>query len=245
MKLRALLLLFTVLVFAVPAYAQNETLVSFFGFDYETDAPPDPPGNTVYLGLGDSYYAVGFATSFHPTWFSTVYDPGTYEYTFYQYGLTVDSYSYDANVLYVTFASGGKVDYYEDSSFNAANPPAPPNCPRYGINPPNADSPSKFSDGTLAIAGDLDNASLYYDYNVGVEQGGFSSEMNITGGLYSSYVPGPSWNGWFMTGLIVPPPTSDPCQPPAGYDHQLSGECIHPVTASSHGTWGALKKLYR
>lgn len=242
MKLRALLLLLTALVaFAAPA-AADETLVNFFGFDYEVDAGAP---NATYLDVGDSYYAVGFATSYNPTWFGCCYDPGTYEYTFYQYGLTVDSYSFDSNVLFVTFAPGGAVDYYEDASFNAANPPAPPNCPRYGINPPNADSPSKFADGALAISGALVNASLYYDYNAGINSGGFQSEMNITGGLYSSYVPAGSWNGWFMTGLIVPPPSSDPCPAPAGYDHQLSGSCTHPVVANSHGTWGSLKKLYR
>lgn len=241
MKLRALLLLLTVLLaFAVPAAAQDEVLVSFTGYDYQVD-PPGPP-NGVYLALGDSYYGVGFATSFHPIWLQPYVDTGVNEYTFYQHGLVVDSYFFGGGLLYVTFAPGGAVEYYEDPLKDAQNSP---NCPAYGSNPPNADSPSKFNNGLAAITGSLDNASLYYDYNVGVDQGGFQSEMNITGGAYAFYVPAPSWNGWFMSGLIEPPPGGNPCAAPVGYDHQLAGECRHPVVASSHGTWGSLKKLYR
>ena len=243
MKLRLLLLLLTALAaFAVPAAAQDEVLLSFTGYDYQTD--PGAP-NGVYLALGDSYYSVGFATSFHPVWLAPYVDNVANEYTFYQHGLVVDSYDFTSGVLVVTFAPGGVVDYYEDPSKDARNPPNPPNCPRYGSNPPNADSPSRFSNGLLAITGTLPNASLYFDYNPGVGQGGFQSEMDITGGVYAFYVPAPSWNGWFMSGLVVPPPGGNPCAAPAGYDHQLSGECRHPVVANSHWTWGALKRLYR
>ena len=241
MKLRFSLLLFSALVvFAVPAPAQDEVLLSFTGYDYQTD--PGAP-NGVYLALGDSYYAVGFATSFHPTWLDPYVDTGVNEYTFYQHTLVVDSYSFASGVLVVTFAPGGVVDYYEDPSKDAQNPPNPPNCPAYGSGPPNLDAPSKFSNGLLAITGTLDNASLYYDYNF--DQGGFQSEMNITGGAYAFYVPAGSWNGWFMSGLVLAPPGGNPCPAPTGYDHQLSGECRHPVVSNSHGTWGALKKLYR
>jgi len=240
MKLRSSLLLLTaLLVFAVPAAAQDEVLLSFTGYDYQTD--PGAP-NGVYLDLGDSYYAVGFVTSFHPTWLDPYVDPSVNEYTFYQSGLVVDTYSFVSNVLVVTFASGGVVEYFEDPSKNATDP-IPPNCPAYGSNPPNADAPSKFNDGLMAISGSLDNASLYYDYNF--DQGGFQSDMNITGGAYAFYVPPPSWNGWFMSGLVSPPPGGNPCPAPTGYDHQLSGECRHPVVPTSRGTWGALKKLYR
>lgn len=241
MKLRALLFLLTVLLaFAVPAAAQDEVLLSFTGYDYQTD--PGAP-NGVYLALGDSYTAVGFATSFHPTWLDPYVDTGVNEYTFYQHGLVVSSYSFTSNVLVVDFAPGGHVEYYEDPSFDATNPPNPPNCPRYGAFPPNADAPSKFNNGLAAITGSLDNASLYFDYNAG--QGGFQSEMNIDGGAYAFYVPAPSWSGWFMSGLIPPPPGGNPCAAPPGYDHQIAGECRHPVVANTHGTWGALKKLYR
>ena len=240
MKLRSVLLLLTALsAFAIPAAAQDEALLNFTGYDYETDGVP----NATYLDMGDSYFAVGFVTSFHPVWLEPYVDTGLNEYTFYQYGLTVDSYFFAGGILSVTFASGGEIDYYEDPSKNAQNPPNPPNCPAYGSNPPNADSPAKFSDGTLAISGALVNASLYYDYNT--DMGGFQSEMNITGGAHSVYVPPPSWNGWLMTGITTPPPGGNPCPAPAGYDHQLSGECRHPVVPANRGTWGSLKKLYR
>ncbi len=243
MKLRVLLPLFTVLLaFAAPAAAQDEVLLSFTGYDYQTDAgAPD----TVYLAIGDSYYAVGFVTSFHPTWLQPYVNPAVNEYTLYQFGLVVDSYNFTGGVLVVTFAPGGRVGYFEDPSKNATNPPNPPNCPAYGSNPPNADSPSKFNDGLAAITGALDNASLFFDFNAGVNQGGFQSGMNIDGGAYAFYVPAPSWSGWFLSGLVTPPPGGNPCPAPTGYDHQMSGECRHPVVPTSHGSWGALKKLYR
>jgi len=239
MKRKASLLLFTALLafaFAVPALAADEVLLGFTGYDFQTDGAP----NATYLALGDSYHAVGFVTYFHPVWLEPYVDTGANEYTFYQHGLTVDSYDFTANFLYVTFAPGGSVEYYEDASFNATNPPNPPNCPTYGNNPPNATSPANFSDGTLAIAGSLTNANLYYDYNF--NQGAFGADMNITGGADAAYVPASSWQGWFMSGLFATP--SGSCAP-AGYDHILSGECRHLVTTSTRGTWGQIKKLYR
>lgn len=244
MKLRALLLLLTAFaIYAVPAAAQDEALLSFTGYDYQVDpgSPPAPPdGNGPYLGIGHSYYALGFVTSFNPTWLQPYVDQGANEYTFYQHGLVVNSYFFGANQLYVTFAAGGGVEYYEDPSKDAKNSP---NCPAYGVQPPNADAPSKFINGTAAITGNLVNASLSYDYNS--NQGGFQAEMNITGGADAGYVPPPSWNGWIMSGLVVPPPGGNPCPAPAGYDHQIAGECRHPVVATNHGTWGSIKKLYR
>lgn len=235
----SLLLFIALLVAAVPAAAQDEALLNFTGYDYQTDGTPGSP----YLALGDSYYALGFVTSFHPTWLQPYVDTSTHEYTFYQYGLVVNSYNFSGGVLVVTFGPGGSVDYYEDASKNAQNPPNPPNCPAYGSNPPNVDAPSKFMDGTLAISGTLANAQLYFDYNL--NQGGFQADMNIVGGADAIYVPAASWNGWFMSGLVTPPPGGNPCPAPTGYDHQLSGECRHPVVATNHGTWGQLKKLYR
>ncbi|MBI1796028.1 MAG: hypothetical protein HY076_03170 [Candidatus Eisenbacteria bacterium] len=235
MKRKVSLLLFTALLaFAVPALAADEALLGFTGYDFKT-----PAGGT-YLAIGDSYQAVGFVTYFNPTWLQPYVDPGANEYTFYQHGLVVNSYSFSGNFLFVTFANGGSVEYYEDPSFDATNPPNPPNCPRYGNNPPNATSPSTFSNGTLAISGSLANATLYYDYNS--NQGAFGADMTITGGVDAVYVPPGSWSGWFMSGLFNTP--SGPCAP-AGYDHILSGECRHPVTATTGKTWGALKKLYR
>src|SRR5258705_5616990 len=109
MKLRALLLLLTALaMFAVPAAAQDEVLVSFTGYDYQVDpnSPPAlPDGNGVYLAIGDSYFAVGFATSFHPVWLQPYVDTGTNEYTFYQHGLVVNSYFFGRNQRYATFAN--------------------------------------------------------------------------------------------------------------------------------------------
>ena len=233
------LLLFTVLLaFAAPAFA-DEVLLNFYGYDYEN--PDLNPGT--YLALGDGYEAVGFVSSFHPVYLDPYVNPSAYEYTLWQHGLIVNFYDFTGTVLSVTFAPGGRADYYEDASFNATNPPNPPNCPKYGSNPPNADAPSKFNDGTLALGGSLANAYLYYDYNN--NGGGFSGEMTLDSGADIIYVPTGSLAGWFMTGLLTPGPSSGTCPAPTGYDHNITGDCRQTVVPTTHQSWGKIKSLYR
>ena len=55
-------------------------------------------------------------------------------------------------------------------------------------------------------------------------------------------------NGWILGGLSGTHSLSGPPNPniPAGYDHQVSGECRRPgPTPTTHHTWGAIKALYR
>ena len=241
MKLGAsLLFLGLMTAAAVPSFAAEEVLVSFTGFDYDIPAPASP----TYLALGDGYRQVGFATSFHPVFLDPFVDQGAKEYTFYLSNLTVNYYDFTSNVLTVTFVNGGRDEYFEDASKNARNDPNPPNCPKYGINPPNADAPSKFTDGTFVLGGTLSDAYLYYNYTQ--QSGGFSAGMTVDSGSWwtANYIPIGSAPGWLLSSLMKPPVVAT-CPAPLGYDHQVTGECRQDVTSATHGTWGALKKLYR
>jgi hypothetical protein len=240
MKRWALLPLCTALLIALaaPAFGQAEVLLSFTGVDYDVPAL----GSTTYLDVGDGYRQVGFVTSVHPVWLDPYFDTSTNEYTYYLSGLTVATYSFDGFDLYVTFANGtGRADYYEDPSKNAENPPSPPNCPSYGINPPNADVPSKFTDGTLVVGGTVDDGELYYNYPS--QSGGMGGSMTIDVDTYG-YIPVGSYPGWLVSALASPTPSGS-CPVPTGYDHNVSGECSHPVTNTKTKTWGAIKALYR
>src|SRR5439155_14226220 len=134
---------------------------------------------------------------------------------------------------------GGRTRYFEDP-FSGGTMPV------YGINPPNGTSPSTFNDGNLALGGKTYNFVIDYDWGAG--QGSFSGNMDLDEGDDIGYIPTQSLAGWIIGGLsgayslFGPPNTSVP----AGYDHQVSGECYRQSpTAASQRSWGAIKALYR
>ena len=229
MKRKALLLIFTAAIaLAAPALASDVFLVGFTGFDYE-DANNDAVN---YLAVGDGYKALGFVTSFG-TYLEPYVDPSTFEYTFYNYGLTVQTRSFIGGVLEVTFNNGGRGRYYSDplSGGTAAT---------YGVNPPNATAPSTFIDGTVELGGSIDDFALVYDFNA--NQGNFVGQMNLDEGSELIYIPSGQRNGWHLGGLAGRPNNSIP----TGYGNQLEGECRIPgETAAKNTSWGVIKSLYR
>lgn len=229
MKRKALLLFCTLsLAFAAPAFAQDELLFGFNGFDYE-DPNPNP---ATYLDVGEGWKAVGFMTSVGPLLDPWV-DTGLNEYTVHIYDLTVDQRFFSSPFLTVLFNPNGRGRYYADAIAGGT-------AATYGTNPPNATSPSTFIDGSMRIGGDVDNFVLVYNFSTG--QGNFSGDMTLDEGPDLIYVPPAQHAGWILGGLAGQPnPTV-----PAGYDHQISGECRIPgSTPTTHKTWGAVKSLYR
>lgn len=230
MKRRALLLLFTALLaLAVPAQAADILLFGFTGYDYE-----DPDLDAAnYLAVDDGYKVVGFATSFGP-YLDPYVDPSTYEYTYHAFDLTVATRSFAAGFLSVDFANGGRARYYRDPL--AGGTPG-----TYGTNPPNATAPSTFIDGSMRIGGHIDNFTLFYNFNSNT--GNFQGNMTLDEGPDLIYVDPSQYAGWVIGGVSDPPGSTIP---PAGYDHQVSGECRIPdITPTTHATWGAVKSLYR
>ena len=239
MKRVVLLLLSTALLaYAGPALAnggEDELLFAFTGFDYQ-----DPNFSSTYLDLGEGYKVVGFMTSAGPL-LSGYVDFSTYEYTIYIRNLSVIARFFAFPNLTVQFANNGRGSYYAD-----AFPGAGGTAATYGINPPNATAPSTFTDSTAdintgeRITGRVDNFVLVYNFST--SQGSFGGNMTLDGGKDIIYVPGPQRSGWTLAGLLGPPNATIP----AGYDHQVDGECRIPgKTPAAHHTWGAIKALYR
>lgn len=232
MKRKALLLicaLVSSLALAAPAFASDPDilLIGFTGFDYQD---PNPSGT--YLDVGEGYKVVGFLTSAGPL-IAPWIDTSTYEYTFHTYDLTVTSRFFSAPFLTVVFGNNGRGRYYADDysagGFTAAT---------YGTNPPNATSPSTFIDGSMRLGGDIDNFVLVYNY--GTNSGNFSGDMTLDEGPDLIYIPSGQRGGWTLAGLATNPTV------PAGYDHQVDGECRIPgKSPATHKTWGAVKALYR
>ena len=233
MKLKALLLSCTLaLALAAPAFANgtDEILLGFTGMDYQS---PNPSG--VYLDLGEGYNQVGFVTSFGPLLTPWV-DTSLYQYTIHTFGLTVNGRFFTSPFLTVTFNNNGRSRYYRDA-LSGGTPGT------YGINPPNATSPSTFIDGSMRVGGDVDNFVLTYDFSI--NDGNFSGDMTLDEGPDLIYVPAGQRAGWVLGGINNHGLPNNPSVP-AGYDHQVEGECRIPgKTPTTHKTWGAVKALYR
>jgi len=235
-RLALLLLLAASLVVGVPlAHANGDDvlLFSFTGFDYEN--PNTDP--STYLAVGEGYKVVGFVTSVD-SYLASYYDPSSFEYTFHLFDETVAVRSFFAPFLHVEFSNAtGRARYYADD-FPAAGTAA-----TYGINPPNATSPSTFIDGSIRIGGNVKNLTL--DYNFASQLGNFQGDMNLDEGLDLGYVPVGQRNGWLLGGLNDVGLGGNPSVP-TGYDHQVEGECHIPgKTPATQKTWGAVKALYR
>jgi len=239
MKLRAIpLLLIAAMAFAIPARATTayELLFAFIGFDYQDPNTVLPPSlnHDDYLAVGEGYNVVGFVTQFGPLLLPYV-DTGTYEYTNNINGLTVATHNYTAGFFEATFNNGtGRASYYADSKTTGT-----PGT--YGVNPPNATSPSTFTDGTLRLTGSVNNFVLDINFNVSPANGSFSGDMTLDGGPDLVYVPVGDRAGWTIgatAGQVNP-------SVPTGYDNQVTGQCQTLVTPTEHKTWGAIKALYR
>jgi hypothetical protein len=221
---------------ALATGSPDEVLISFTGFDYE-----DSDFSGTYLDLGEGYKVVGFVTSAGPLLAPWI-DLEAYEYTIYVRDLTVSGRFFTFPNLTVTFANNGRGSYYAD-----AFPIDGGTAATYGVNPPNATAPSTFIDNPTAcpqcgerVTGDIDNCVLVYDFNT--NQGSVAGNMTLDGGPDLIYVPPPQRPGWRLGGLLGVPNATIP----AGYDHQVDGECRIPgKTPATHRTWGAIQALYR
>ena len=237
MKLKAILLLLCAAVaFAVPARATTtyDLLFAFTGFDYQD--PNTVLGPTLdhsdYLAVGEGYNVVGFVTAFGPL--LSPYVDSSNEYTNQIFNLAVASHFYLGGFFEADFANGGRARYFADPISGGTHAD-------YGVNPPNATSPSTFNDGSMRLGGNIDAFVLTINFNVSPANGSFQGNMTVDEGPDLIYVPVPQRAGWTIGG------TAGQVNPtmPAGYDNQVTGECKVQSVPTTHKTWGALKALYR
>lgn len=205
-----------VCVLLLPSISSAQEQFVINGYSYFT--PPE--------GVGTVTTLVAFLDPPNGFTYPVTLDFATYEYTFYFQsaiasvvpgGFTTE-YTYADAPFYI----------YEDASKNGD----------FGINPPNATSPSSFQDGTVILSGTISN--LYRtDYNMGFPDPSFLASCTFTGGTkFGELVQGNNWN--FHGGL-----SSNPVFVLEGYKHRWASKIVFagplPVENS---TWGNIKALY-
>jgi len=227
MRRTCLIALGWIAVLAGVASADTQ-LLSFSGFDYHLASP----ASTHYLDVGDSYFSLGFVTSFDPTLLGPHVDTGFNEYTYFLNGLTVTVTFYSGGLLEADFGNAGaRARFYED-------PLASGTHGDYGVAPENATAPATFTDGQIALGGQITN--FVVAYNFGGDQGTFSGSIDFDEGSDLAFIPPGMRGGWAFGGIAGGPLV------PQGYDHQVTGQCQVPsATPVAHITWGAIKSLYR
>jgi len=216
MKLTPILASLALVPFIVaPAMAQ-QSVIEISGHSWETGAfPPSNPG--------DEFQAVGIVNDVLAPLF---WQPTIYSYTFYMRGLISIGETVFGNTRIVSY-NGGLFTIYRDGL---------PSNHDYGINPPNATSPSTFTDfNALYLDGFFTDFTLTFNNTTG--SGSFTGTLNFTGGVVYPHLTDP--NGWTLGSDIRG-------FSPQGYDLELNGAVYTNGPISVDGTsWGNVKSLYR
>ena len=205
------------LAFTTAAWGQS-AVIDYFGFGWETGGlPPSNPGDElVFTGVADfldPIFGVDLATE---------------EVTFHVYDLiSTGEIPLGGGTILVGY-TGGSLDIYRDASKNAD----------WGTFPPNATSPSTFSDGTLLFSGSFVDFALFLN----TATGGGSYEGNLQG-IAGEILASPcggcayTWGGAFSE--------ASGAQIPDGYDLQMDGQFEIDESVGTRATdWSSVKALY-
>ncbi len=173
--------------------------------------------------LGDEFQAVGILNEIDDP---LVWDTANYSYTWHVHELSSIGEVIIGTTRIVTYG-GGALTIYVDFL---------PSNHDYGVNPPNATSPSTFTDG---ISTYLDGffTEFTLTFNHATSTGSFVGVLTFTGGDVYPLLADPE--GWTFGSDIAG-------FSPNGYDLQLNGEVglIADVSVEP-SSWGAIKGLYR
>jgi hypothetical protein len=196
--------------------AQGQEQISMYGYSYFT--PPEMIG-TVTTVVGRLEPPVGFTYPFSVNF-------NAYEYTFYVQTTIVGIDTTPFSVDY--YYSDAEIFIYEDATKNS----------NYGVNPPNATSPSTFRNGTLALHGTFSNV-VRSDDPFGWFDPTLISECAFTDGTkFHELVQGPNWvmhGGLLLNDFTLP----------VGYRHSWVMKIFFegPVSVTP-STWGYIKALF-
>ena len=219
-----LLLAICALLSRAPGARADSLLFDYVGFDYESPNPNPAtfgePGSG-YVGLG----TVPFL--FAPLVSNTTLN----EYTFVIQGLSPTSVTPVGSMEIIDYSTG-TVTIYEDAK--AGGTPG-----TFTPNPPNADVPASFTDGTAILVGSLTNFQLIVDTSTGV--GSFEAVFTAIGGSQLGNFPLNQRTGWTFSGT-----TGEALNIPEGYAHQIDGQTfLSAPVATRRASWGQLKAGYR
>jgi hypothetical protein len=232
------------------------------GYAYETPAGNYNPATFISTAYNagsnpnQSLHIVGIVTHFcAPLQDLDATDANT-EYTFYMTGLqsagTVGPFPVGSSTRWTTDYAGGTWEVWQDSPRDA------PTAAGGGVpaNPPNAQVPVRFTDGTKILEGTLSGFRTIVTRNsLGNYINSFRSDYLVTGPIGGQY-----YNRLVGTGGIIGAgwcPKRDPShnpaanglcsdpELPAGYSAHPFGKFDNPASPAEGSTWGAIKALYR
>ncbi|MFH1755763.1 MAG: carboxypeptidase-like regulatory domain-containing protein, partial [Candidatus Latescibacterota bacterium] len=202
--------LLVVALLTIPFSAQaGDIIINHFGFLYETGGFPTS-------AAGDQLTGVGILTNVNP---SVGWNFATDEFTWIIKDLvSMGQTSPDGGRTLIINYQGGSIGLYNDPAMNHD----------WGVNPPNATSPSSFEDGDQILIGAFTQFVMMYDtvYNIGSYQG----VVSFTGGTSLANLPEP--NGLVFAGTIGP--QWDP-NIPDGYSLESVGRIIAPHLCAVQG----------
>lgn len=195
------------------------------------------PGATFSNSIpGNQMQIVGTISAFGPPLqFLNANDP-TKDYTFYVSGLISNgttTIGAPGSQFYLTTYNGGTISIYEGTPRDAVFDP----------NPPNANVPSTFTNGTLLLTGTISGFYTQTNDFTAFNTGNAEGTITWTGGTLFPYV---SHSGEPCPSLFTGGATWYPPVMIAGYlfrhDGKIDVDCPSPTKSS---TWGRVKSLYR
>ena len=198
-------------------------------FFYEPDAIP------THSIAGREMKIVGVISAFGTPLDDLNANIQTLDYTFYISGLISEGTSPPigppGTQFYITTYTGGTIEIYEGTPKDAVFTP----------NPPNADVPSKFTDGTLLLSGTVSGFYTQTNDFTPFDTGNAECWITWTGGSRLADMAVENCPDLFTGGI-----TWYPSVMIDGYlfrhDGKIDHECPTPARSS---TWGRIKKLYR
>lgn len=196
----------------------DSLLFDYVGFDYESPNPN--PG--MFGEPGSGYVGVGFVPGvFAPL----VADTSINEYTYVIMGMSPVSQTFVGPYEIVNYGTG-TLTLYEDSKSGGTHGD-------YGANPPNAVTPTTFSDGTPIMVAQLTNFQFVFNTSDG--SGSYEGTLNVTGGTqYGNFT---QTQGWQFAGA-----SGNAVNIPPGYAHQIDGQAfLNEPTLAHRISFGALK----
>lgn len=196
------------------APAHSVVVADYLGYGYET-------GGFLPSDAGDELVFTCVSTWVDPV---TGADLTSVEVTIYVYGLISDGETVDGSGNTIVTYTGGKLEMYVDPSQNAD----------WGTNPPNATTPTTFSDGILLFEGD------FTSFVIGIQPDGSGVYEGSLDGLAGTMLDsgcadcGYTWGGAWTVEAGA--------QIPAGYDLQVDGKLdVLESVSSREESFGSLK----
>ena len=197
------------------AFAQENQILHVSGNAWETGG--FPPSN-----VGDLYQIVGVLNDIENP---LVWDTENYAYNFHVYDLVSLGETVFGDLHLVAYSGG---------QFRIAVDWLPSNAD-YGINPPNATSPSTFTDGiSTYLEGFFTEFNM--TLNTTTASGSFNGSLNFTGGDVFPLLQ--ATDGWTFGANVAG-------VSPQGYDLFVNGDVFLTIVGVEESSFGSIKSLYR